>query len=73
MSHTPKPGASRGRVAIVEIAATENSPAVYAVEVVIDGETLTIADQNHALTQTVRDLTVALINQVRKEHNDGTN
>jgi len=61
-----------GRVAIVEIAATDHSPAVMCVEVVIDGETLTISDQGHNLSDSVRQLAQQLINTVRKEYDSRT-
>jgi hypothetical protein len=64
---------SSGRVAIVEIAATETTSAVLAVEVALNGETLTIADQNHTLSEEVRHLAVALLDQIRKEQSHDSN
>lgn len=64
-THTP----SSGKVAIVEIAATDMSPAVCLVEVSLDGETLTISDQTHDLSDAARALARQLIDLVRKEHN----
>ncbi len=68
---TSKPGRARGRVAIVEIAATESTPATYAVEVAFDGETLTIGSTSHPITDEVRRLAVALLEEVRQTY--GTN
>ena len=67
-----RPSRTSGRVAIVEIAATETSPAVLLVEVVCDGETLTISDQDRTLSDTVRAQARALMEQVRLEHDSRT-
>jgi hypothetical protein len=65
---TSKPGRARGRVAIVEIAATESTPATLAVEVAFDGETLTIGDKSHPITDELRRLAVALLDEVRQSY-----
>lgn len=67
---TPNTRRVSGRVAIVEIAATDTTPAVYAVEVALEGETLTLSDQNHDLSDETRALAAALIQHVRTEYHD---
>ena len=62
-----RPSRTSGRVAIVEIAATETSPAVLLVEVALDGETLTISDQDQTLSDTVRQLAQQLIEEVKHD------
>jgi hypothetical protein len=58
----------RGKVGIVEISASATSPAVYLVEVCLDGETLTISDQAHTLTDAIRDLAAQLVAEVRTHY-----
>lgn len=68
-AHNPQ---DSGRVAIVEIAATDSSPAVVLVEVSLNGETLTISDEAHNVTNRIRALAHELINEVRNEHGKRT-
>jgi hypothetical protein len=61
-----------GRVAIVEIAATDKSPAVIMVEASLNGETLTISEDRHNTTERVRQLAQELINEVRQAYGKRT-
>jgi hypothetical protein len=59
-----------GKVAIVEIAAPERT--VLMIEVVLDGETLTISDDPLPLTDTIREAAVRLLEAVRSQHGQRT-
>ena len=54
-----------GKVAIVEIAAPDGTVASTLIEVILDGETLTISDQHGNLTDDIRELAAALVEKVR--------
>jgi hypothetical protein len=72
MSVTGKPGRSQGKVAMVEIAATDDHPAIMAVEVSLGRQKLTISDQHETIDTITRDLARRLIDHVRKEHGNRT-
>jgi hypothetical protein len=64
---------ANGKVAIVEIAAPDGTVASTLVEVVLDGETLTISDQHKNITDKIRELAQQLVNEVRSQHGSNTN
>lgn len=61
-----------GQVAIVEIVATDQNRTVTMVEVSLNGETLTISDEAHNVTERIRQMATELINEVRNEHGKRT-
>lgn len=63
MAGTPQ----TGKVAIVEIAAP-GQPSVLMVEIALDGETLTISDDRHEMTDAIREAAQRLIEQVRTHY-----
>jgi hypothetical protein len=61
------------KVAIVEIAAPDGTVATTLVEISLDGETLTISDQQHTLTDELRELAHQLVDRVRTHYGTNTN
>ena len=64
---------ANGKVAIVEIAAPDGTIASTLIEVILDGETLTISDQHENLTDDIRELATKLVEKVRLQHVSNTN
>ena len=62
-----------GKVVIVEIAAPDGTIASTLIEIVLDGETLTISDQHHTLTDELRELAGQLVDKVRLYYGSNTN
>lgn len=64
---------ANGKATIVEIAAPDGTIASTLVEIILDGETLTISDQHGNLTDDIRELAAALVDKVRSQHGSNTN
>jgi len=59
---------AHGKVAIVRVA-TSSGDEVLAVEISLGDKELTISDQDHTLTPKLREMALALIEQVEQESN----
>jgi hypothetical protein len=62
-----------GKVAIVEIVAPDGTVASTLIEVTLNGETLTISDTTHDITDDICKLAKQLVEKVRSQHGSNTN